>query len=73
MCSQLLLVLWLAVVLGSCVSQHWLAACCVLAAVAGLCGLHWCRALLASTGWLLAMCWQLLLALCALLWCWALV
>ena len=32
-------------VLGSCLSQHRLAACSVLAAVACLCGLHWCRAL----------------------------
>ena len=39
---------WLASVVGSCVSQHMFVACCVLAAVACLCGLRRCWALLFS-------------------------
>ena len=41
--------LWLAWVLGSCVSQYMLAARCELAAVACLCGLHGCSALMCAS------------------------
>ena len=57
------LLLWLASVLGSRVCQRMLAACCVHAAFACLCGLCRCSAPVCDSAWLLlAGCLQLLLA-----------